>query len=609
MRENGFRKWCVLALVLCMLCVGSIRMPTVYAEGEQQTAQPPTSKCNSYLLSDYETGEILLANKPDERIYPASTTKILTALILIEQRPDLSQKIQVGAEVNAFGPDASLMHLAQYEEISYKDLLYGMMLVSGNDAAAAVAVSLGGSIEGFAEMMNQKAQQLGMTGSHFTNPHGLHDVNHYTTASDLSKLAIAAMQNPVFAECVKTTEYTTAATNKAPQGHVLVTTNRLISPKEQYAEYNYAPAIGIKTGATNAAQGCLVAAAQKNGRTLIAVMMGDSTWKGSDKYVSRWTDAVKLFEYGFGLTRVDIAPLLSPVALSATLPGGSAPVSLRADVPQSLGFWTDAQTAASITAGSVPVTAQIALSSQANVPLPDTAIGTVTYKMGEVTLATQNIYTNISTPTQIVQEASAFLGITDPRMQKIVLWGGCFLLCLIFLILAIKLPARKRKRRKAKRRARHDPWDDYAVSRAAQRNGRAKRVRDAQEDWDAPPSPHSKRSAQEAKRTRSPQRQPERQTRARYREEDDWLDTPRQRTRQEALRPATKRARPVQSTRSRVDDSAWQRPARRAVQDDWEQTPKRRVRWEDFELEYGDERSRKAAQKRAKARRNLEDWD
>ena len=550
MRETGIRKWCALMLTLCILCAGFFAVPTVYAVGEGQTAEPPTSKCNSYLLSDYETGEILLANKPDERIYPASTTKILTALILIEQRSDLSQKIQVGAEVNAFGPDASLMHLAQYEEISYKDLLYGMMLVSGNDAAAAIAVSLGGSIEGFAEMMNQKAQQLGMTQSHFTNPHGLHDVNHYTTASDLSKLAIAAMQNPVFAQCVKTKEYTTAATNKAPQGHALVTTNRLISPKEKYAEYTYAPAIGIKTGATNAAQGCLVAAAQKNGRTLIAVMMGDSTWKGSDKYVSRWTDAVKLFEYGFGLTRVDIAPLLAPVALSATLPGGSSPVSLRADVPQSLGFWTDAQTAASITSGALSVTAEVSLSSQANVPLPDVAIGTVTYKMGEVILGTQNVYTNITSSPSAVQEVSAFLGITDPRMQKIAIWGGGFLLCLVFLILAIKLPARKRKRRKKKRSNRYDEWDDYAKSRVASRDGRARRVRDADDDWDAPPAPR-RRPARATELTRPQQRQPQRPARTRT-YDDDWQDA----------QPQRKRARSVQTTRERLDDDSWQRSTR-----------------------------------------------
>ncbi len=597
------KRWCVLALVCCILCAGLAGMPTAFALGEQQTAQAPTSKCNSYLLADFDTGEILLANKPDERIYPASTTKILTALILIEQRPDLSEKIQVGAEVNRFGPDASLMHLAQYEEISYKDLLYGMMLVSGNDAAAAVAVSLGGSIEGFADMMNQKAQELGMTGSHFTNPHGLHDEDHYTTTADLSKLAIAAMQNPVFAECVATKEYTTSPTNKAPQGHALVTTNRLISPKEQYAEFNYAPAIGIKTGATNAAQGCLVAAARKDGRTLIAVLMGDSTWgSNGDKYVSRWTDAVKLFEYGFGLTRVDIAPILSPISLSATLPGGSAPVSLRADVPESLGFWTDAQTAASITAGSVPVTAEVALSSQANVPLPDASIGTVTYKMGDLTLSTQNVYTNITTPTQVVEEVSAFLGITDPRMQKIVIWGGGLVICLILLILAIKLPARKRKKRKAKRRARNDQWEDYAVGRAAQRSGRAVRVRDAQEDWDAP----GRQPARQARRT-SPPQQPERQARARAREEEDWRNVPRQRVRQQSQ--ATQRSARAAQSAKRLDDRSWQRTSRHAAQEDWEQAPRRRVRWEDFELEYGDERSRKAALQRAKSRRNMEDWN
>ena len=300
---------------------------------------PPTSTCNSYLLADVASGDILIANKPEERIYPASTTKIMTALLLLENEKDLSKTVTVGNELDALDKDASKMGLKKGEIISYHDLLYGLMLPSGGDAALTIAVHIGGSIEGFAAMMNAKAAQLGMSGTHFVNPHGLHDENHYSTAADLAKLTIAALANSVFRTVVDTPSYTTAATNKNPNGLPLTNTNKLISTSSEDKKYNYAYAIGVKTGYTDPAHGCLVAAAQKDGQTYVAVMLGDT----STDMVKRFTDAAKFFDYGFTQKRIDLYAKIKATQLSTVLPGDKDLTKLTAVVrATSIVRWLDA---------------------------------------------------------------------------------------------------------------------------------------------------------------------------------------------------------------------------------------------------------------------------
>ncbi len=431
MGQSAFRK---IAIAFCaLLLVWSFVLP----DGKSSAApEQPASTCNSYLLCDFETGEIIFANKPDERVYPASVTKMMTALILIEKKPDLSEKVTVGSEINNFGPDASKMGIKQNEVISYKDLLYGMLLVSGNDAAATVAVKIGGSISGFAELMNQRAGELGMTSTHFVNPHGMQSTEHYTTAADLAKLAIACMKNPTFAEVVKTAEYTTPPTNKTPAGYDLKTTNRLLSTDPKSESFHYDGAIGIKTGSTSAAQGCLVAAAKKNGRTLIAVMMGDDSSTSNDKYVKRWTDSVKFFNYGFGLVRIDLVPYIAKLSTVASLTGKSN-AALYAAPPASLGYWTNQATAQAI-AQPGAITVRVEYNNSFPVFAPThSPIGTAVFSFGN-----QQIYrTNLTLVSSGVKMQSPETASQNKGGMIIVL-ALVLILCLSLLLFI--LTARKK---------------------------------------------------------------------------------------------------------------------------------------------------------------------
>lgn len=426
---------CVFVLALCLFLP---RYAAVAAPDE------PASSVNSYLLADLDTGEIIFANKPDERVNPASVTKIMTALVLLEQVPDLSVKVTVGKEIYGFGQEASMMGLIEYEEISYLDLLYGMMLKSGNDAAATVAVNVGGSIEGFADLMNAKAQELGMANSHFVNPHGMTDENHYTTTADLFKLVCACMKYETFVDVVDTPSYTTAPTNKAQNGHALETTNRLISDKAKYASYNYAGAIGIKTGSTSAAKGCLVAAAHRNDHTLIAIFLGDDSYINGQKYVKRWTDAAKFFDYGFSLTRVDLAPYLAQIPLSGSIPGAQGTPDLMAHLPKTLGYWTDEDTASDI-AYDGAITARIEYNESYSVFAPlKTPLGIAVYSFGDEELYRAPVFVEYqAAAAQTAGNQSTFWS----RTLHILLWTLALLICLALLFFVLIVPLIRRKQR------------------------------------------------------------------------------------------------------------------------------------------------------------------
>lgn len=252
------------------------------------------------LLMDAETGGVIYEKKADEKAYPASTTKILTAIVAIENIDDINKKLTVRVEdVSGFGPNSSLMGLSAGEEITFKDVLYGLMLKSGNDASKVIAYETAGSMDAFIVLMNQKAQELGMTNSNFVNTSGLHDENHYSTARDMGKLMRYAMKNSDFCELMATETYQIPANNKKPDGYFLENTNRLIHKKEEDKQsFIYPYCIGGKTGETNFAGYCLVSAAQKDNQKLICVLLGDRN-DGSVASTYRFQSSIKLFDWGF----------------------------------------------------------------------------------------------------------------------------------------------------------------------------------------------------------------------------------------------------------------------------------------------------------------------
>ena len=249
-------------------------------------AGPPQLGAQAAVLMDYETGQVLYGKNMHLRRAPASTTKIMTAILAIESSR-LEETVKISRR--AASTEGSTMHLYAGQLISLRDLVTGLMLRSGNDAAVAIAEHLAGSVDSFVALMNAKAMLLGARETHFRNPHGLTKPDHYSTAYDLALIGRYAMGNPVFAAIVGSKETTIDwLTPSGREGERrLRNTNKLLWLLED--------ADGIKTGTTAEAGRCLVASASRDGRRLIAVVLND---------YARWQDSARLLEYGFNAFEV-----------------------------------------------------------------------------------------------------------------------------------------------------------------------------------------------------------------------------------------------------------------------------------------------------------------
>jgi D-alanyl-D-alanine carboxypeptidase (penicillin-binding protein 5/6) len=240
--------------------------------------QEPNVVAESAALLDTFTGEFLFQKNADARQYPASATKILTALVVIEAG-DLDKMVTVQPADTKVEP--SSLDLKPGEQYPRRQLLYGLLLKSANDVALALARDDAGSMEAFVEKMNQRASELGATSSHFTNPHGLHDPNHYTTAHDLALIARAAMQQPLLREIVSTIYYTWRSPSRGV--YQLRNHNRLLR--------HFAGCNGLKTGFTRAAQQVLVSSALREGHEVISVVLHTNK-------PGIWDDSKTLLTYG-----------------------------------------------------------------------------------------------------------------------------------------------------------------------------------------------------------------------------------------------------------------------------------------------------------------------
>ena len=244
------------------------------------------------IMVEKSTGRILYEKRSTEKLYPASTTKIMTAIVVLENA-NLDDMVTISKTSLENIPSGYVtVDLVEGEEISVKDLLYALMLPSANDAAYALAEYVGGTVEGFSTMMNDKATSLGCKNTHFVNPNGIHNESHYSTAYDLYLIANYAMKNEVFREIVGTTEYTLPQTNLHSElDRVIKNTNELLYDTES----NYYPyAVGIKTGHTTQAGNCLVAQSSRDGLDFISVVLG-----GQGVNSNRFKDTIKLFNYGY----------------------------------------------------------------------------------------------------------------------------------------------------------------------------------------------------------------------------------------------------------------------------------------------------------------------
>ena len=303
---------------LCLLILLLLPVPGI-AETDDSTGFDLSALAEDTVFlvnaNDPDHAVLNLARNENERRYPASTTKILTCIVALENA-ELDEIVTVSKRACNLSPRNSKMGLEPGESFPLIDLLYGLMLPSGNDAAIAIAEHVGGSVSGFAEMMNAKAAALGMHDSHFTNPSGLHNSDHYTTAHDLAVLTAYALENELFAQIVSTVVYDAHST----KGRTieLRTVNRLLrdSTAADYTPYSclYEYAIGVKTGDTHLAGRCLVAAARRGETTYICVLLrGKAAPDGAkrlekDRYTAqRFYDAIALFEYAFSNDTVELS--------------------------------------------------------------------------------------------------------------------------------------------------------------------------------------------------------------------------------------------------------------------------------------------------------------
>jgi D-alanyl-D-alanine carboxypeptidase (penicillin-binding protein 5/6) len=236
----------------------------------------PLITASSAIVMDAESGRVLFSRSPDARRFPASTTKILTALLLVEHCDPLTE---IRAPLSVEEIEGSSLHLEPAERVRAEDLLYSLLLRSANDAAYAVAVHIAGSQEAFAAMMNERAKQLGCTGSNFTNPHGLHDPQHYTTARDLALIAREALRNERFREAARTARRTIWRSTNL-EDTVLINKNRLLAADPD--------AIGVKTGYTSAAGHCFVGARSRDGWTAIVVVLNSADWLADTLALLDW---------------------------------------------------------------------------------------------------------------------------------------------------------------------------------------------------------------------------------------------------------------------------------------------------------------------------------
>jgi len=291
------KKYHFISLLLAGLMALSLACPALALDD-------PEPRAKAAILVDGDNQEVLYEFHARERMYPASITKIMTSLVVLDavEKGEISLDTVVTASAQAVDLpwDSSTAGIKAGEQMTVLDLLYCDLLPSGNDACNILAEAVGGTQGEFVARMNAKAQELGMEDSHFANPHGLHDPEHYTTAYDIYLMARAAMQHETFRTIVRTPSYTLPATNLQPD-RVIYSSNGLLS--SFYAiGYTYSKAIGIKTGYTGEAGRCLASAAvDELGRTFYCVVLGteDTRDENGARHIWSFSETKRLLEWAF----------------------------------------------------------------------------------------------------------------------------------------------------------------------------------------------------------------------------------------------------------------------------------------------------------------------
>ena len=292
LRYMRWRFW-LSALLIALLCATPALAvtPQDYDKNTPNVLEQGHLYGEAAVLIDANTGEVLFAKNMRQRMFPASTTKIMTLMLALESGIPMDTMVVIPQQASQIESGSTIIPVYPGDEMTFQDLLYGFMLRSGNDGANAVAVLVSGTLDGFVARMNDRAAELGCKDTHFMNAHGLPDPEHYTTAYDLAIITQHAMQNERFREIVATPTYTmTIRRNNETMMLRTNSTDLLINPS---SSYYYEFCVGVKTGTTTAAGNCFVGSAERDGVRMISVTLK------CPEAAQKWRDTTRMFDYGF----------------------------------------------------------------------------------------------------------------------------------------------------------------------------------------------------------------------------------------------------------------------------------------------------------------------
>lgn len=409
----------------------------------QKSSSFPVPHAKAAIVTDASSGDVIYALNSDEKVYPAGTSNIMTAIIALEN-VGLAEECNVTEEALAdITYDQPQLGMQVGETFTVEQLLYAIIVNSDNDAANTLAIKVSGSIEAFVAKMNEKAAELGMTGTNFTNPSGKQDENHYTTAADMAVLARYAMQNSSFAKIAATQKYVFPATNMRGSEKTILSTNHLIS-RYKYPYHYYANATGIKSGNSKDAGYCLCASAVKGKLNVISIVMGCENTDVKDGAYS-FTDTAKIFDYVFeNYQSVQLAKK-GDVIYDTKVKESKNSTRLALTVEE------DVYTTLKKTADPEIITNEVKLDKEAKAPIAQGDVfGTVTYSYNGRELKTVNVVAaNEVKRDFIVHVINTILGfVFNP-------------IVLVIIIAVIAIWTRMRIVRNRKRRLRHSKMAYY----------------------------------------------------------------------------------------------------------------------------------------------------
>lgn len=433
---------CIFILLYMITCSFS---NVFAAKTNSAVDESPELESDAAILMDAKTGEILYSKNIDKKEYPASITKVMTALLAFEYGK-LDETMTFSKE-SVFGIERNSSHIAidVGEQITLEQALYGMLLQSANEVALGIGEHIDGSKEAFAKHMTERAKELGCKNTNFMNPNGLHEQNHYTTAYDMALIAKEALKFDKFREIISTIYYEIPPTNKQSETRYLYGQHQMIKPPSIYV---YEGCGGGKTGFTNEAQNTLVTYAKRDNTELLAVVF---KCHGAGHYV----DTTKLFDYGFANYKTVQAFSKSDFSMevpvkqeyeNTTLEKGTIIVSAKDDIYLTLPNSADNST----------IKQTIDCPDSLNVPISkDTVIGKLNLIRDDTVLASVDLVSDTTieaTPVEVLKQQEKIM--LFQKIKKTAISGVIIIILLLLLFIPFKIIQRQNKIRRSKRRKR-----------------------------------------------------------------------------------------------------------------------------------------------------------